>query len=412
MRNTLLQCSLVALLGLVSLQAAQAGDLSIESWRVDDQDLWEKEIIPAFEKSNPTIKVKFSPTAPTEYNASLNTRLTGGTAGDLITCRPFDVSLELFNKKQLADLSSLEGMKNYNDVAKSAWSTDDGKATFCMPIASVIHGFLYNTEIFDKLGLKAPTTEEEFFKVLETIKTKGEGVTPIALGTNDGWEMHQVVYTSIGPNYWKGEEGRKALIAKTAKLTDPQFAAPYEQMAKWAPYMGEGYKAQTYGDSQNLFSLGKAAIYPAGSWDIAFFNKDGEVKMGAFKPPVAKAGDQCYISDHNDMAMGLNPASKNQEDAKTFLNWLASKEFAELYANKVTGFFPLSNHDIKIEDPIAAEMVSWRKDCKPTIRLNAQILNRGKDDLETAFWNAGQAVVNGTAKPAEAAAKVQVILEK
>ncbi len=40
----------------------------------------------------------FSPTAPTEYNAALNTKLDGGTAGDLITCRPFDASLELFKK--------------------------------------------------------------------------------------------------------------------------------------------------------------------------------------------------------------------------------------------------------------------------------------------------------------------------
>lgn len=406
-----LKLTAVALLVATGLQVAQAGELTIESWRVDDKDLWEKEVIPAFNKANPDITVKFAPTAPTEYNASLNTRLAGGTAGDLITCRPFDVSLELFNKGFLSDIKGLEGMANFSDVAKSAWQTDDGSASFCMPMASVIHGFFYNQDIFAELGLSVPETEADFFAALDKIKASGK-YTPIALGTNDGWETHQIVYTGIGPNYWKGEEGRKALIGKTAKLTDPQFAAPYAQMAKWQPYLSEGYQSQTYGDSQNLFSLGRAAIYPAGSWDIAYFKTNAEFKMGAFKPPVANKGDTCYISDHTDIGMGINPASKNKADAEKFLNWLASKEFAELYTNKVTGFFSLTKHDIKIEDPVAAEMISWRNSCKSTIRLNAQVLNRGKDDLETTFWNAGQGVINGTMKPEEATAKLQGMLDK
>src|SRR5207245_1199655 len=72
--------------------------LTIESWRNDDADIWNNQIIPAFEKQHPDIKVTFNATAPTEYNAALNSRLEGGTAGDLITCRPFDASLDLFNK--------------------------------------------------------------------------------------------------------------------------------------------------------------------------------------------------------------------------------------------------------------------------------------------------------------------------
>ena len=50
-------------------------------------------------------------------------------------------------------------------------------------------------------------------------------------------------------------------------------------------------QAQTYPDSQNLFTLGRAAIYPAGSWEISGFNTQAQFKMGAFPPPVAAAGD-------------------------------------------------------------------------------------------------------------------------
>ena len=64
--------------------------ISIESWRTDDQAIWDDEIIPAFQAEHPNINVEFLPTPPADYNAALSTRLQGGTAGDLITCRPFD----------------------------------------------------------------------------------------------------------------------------------------------------------------------------------------------------------------------------------------------------------------------------------------------------------------------------------
>ena len=139
-------------LGSSGLALAQDKTITIESWRNDDLAIWQEKLIPAFEK-NPGIKVVFSPSAPTEYNAALNAKLDAGSAGDLITCRPFDASLDLYNKGHLADLTALAGMENFSDVAKSAWQTDDGKATFCVPMASVIHGFIYNKDAFDKLGI-------------------------------------------------------------------------------------------------------------------------------------------------------------------------------------------------------------------------------------------------------------------
>ena len=73
--------------------------------------------------------------------------------------------------------------------------------------------------------------------------------------------------------------------------------------------LGDGFEAQTYPDSQNLFTLGRAAIYPTGSWEIGVFNPQVSFTMGAFPPPVPNAGDTCYISDHTDIAIGMNAAT-------------------------------------------------------------------------------------------------------
>jgi raffinose/stachyose/melibiose transport system substrate-binding protein len=380
--------------------------LTIESWRNDDANIWNEQIIPAFEAEHPDIDVVFNPTAPTEYNAALNSRLEGGTAGDLITCRPFDASLDLYNKDYLAPLNDLSGMENFSDVAKSAWTTDDASVTFCVPMASVIHGFIYNKDIFEELGLTPPTTVEEFHAVLDKIKEDGQYV-PLDLGTADQWEAATMGFQNIGPTYWKGEEGRKAIIEGSAKFTDQPYVDTWTELASWAPYMGDGYQAQKYPDSQNLFTLGRAAIYPAGSWDITTFETQGDFEFGAFPPPVATAGDTCYISDHTDIGIGLNAKSPNQEAAKTFLSWVASPEFAKIYANALPGFYPLSNTPVEIEDPVAQEFVSWREKCEETIRNSYQILSRGTPNLENELWNVTAQVMNGTMEPQAAAEQVQ-----
>ena len=404
-RRNLMPLAALLLAG-TSLASANAAELVIESWRNDDLPIWQEKIIPAFEAKHPDIKLKFQPTAPKEYNSALNAKLDGGTAGDIITCRPFDASLQLFERGKLEDLSGMPELKSYPDFALAAWSTDDGKSTFCIPVASVIHGFMYNKDIFKELGLEPPATEEEFYAVLDKIKENGSYV-PLALGTVDQWEAATMGYSNIGPTYWKGEDGRKAVIEGTAKLTDAPYVQPFEEIARWKPYLGDGFEAQSYPDSQNLFTLGRAAIYPTGSWEISGFSKDAGFELGAFKPPVQNAGDKCYITDHVDLGIGINAASPNKEAAKAFVEWVGSQEFAELYSNALPGFFSLSKEPITLESPLAKEFVAWRGECDATIRLPYQILSRGTPNLENDLWVVSANVINGTQTPQDAAAQLQ-----
>ncbi len=133
--------------------------------------------------------------------------------------------------------------------------------------------------------------------------------------------------------------------------------------------------------------------------------------MGAFPPPVVNAGDDCYISDHTDIALGMNAKTKNPEAAKAFLEWVGSAEFATLYANALPGFFSLNSAPVTMEDPLAQEFVSWRAKCKPTIRSTYQILSRGTPNLENETWNASANVIKGTETPEAAAARLQAGLD-
>lgn len=122
---------------------------------------------------------------------------------------------------------------------------------------------------------------------------------------------------------------------------------------------------------------------------------------------MQNAGDECYISDHTDIGIGMNAKTANPEAARTFLNWVGSAEFATLYANSLPGFFSLSNETVEMEDPLAKEFVSWRASCKSTIRPAHQILSRGTPNLWNEMWNVSANVLRGSQTPEEGAKTLQ-----
>jgi raffinose/stachyose/melibiose transport system substrate-binding protein len=185
--------------------------------------------------------------------------------------------------------------------------------------------------------------------------------------------------------------------------------AAFEALAKWKPYLAPGYQALAYPDAQNLFAQGRGAIYPAGSWDIGVFHQmNRKLDFGAFKPYTFEGKSEPIIDDHPDIALGLNAASKNQEAARTFLSWVASEEFAQVYANALPGFFPLANVNYTLSDPVAQEFANWRKEGAASFRCSYQILSRNANpNNENDLWNACAQVLNGTMTPQQAADFVQ-----
>ncbi|HEH9406525.1 TPA: carbohydrate ABC transporter substrate-binding protein [Aeromonas bestiarum] len=394
----------IGALSLLLCGQLMASELVIESWRIDDKALWEQKIIPAFEAAHPGIQVKFNGVQNVDYMPTLWASLKDGKAGDLITCRPFDDSLALFKAGHLAELTEMSGMENFPSFAQSPWQTDSGAQTFCVPMASVIHGFFYNKKIFSELGLTVPQTRDAFFAVLDKVKADGRYV-PLAMSGSESWVSSELGFQNIGPNYWKGEDGRLALIGGQERLDNPQYVKVFEELARWRPYLGEGGESRDYAVTNELFTSGKAAFYVAGSWEIAPFT--GKVDFGVMRPPVAKQGDGCFFTDHTDIGMGLNPASKNKEAAMAFLQWLTTPQFAELYTNSLPGFFSLSNHFFDVTNPAAKEMMEWRDQCDSTIRVATQILSRGTPKLGDELAEVSQAVLLGKMEPKAAADRLE-----
>ncbi len=401
-------------------------ELRLESWRKDDQPFWEQKILPAFHTRHPNIHVTFVAENPLDYDSRLeaklrydsllDTKLTSRKAGDLIFCRPFDGSMRLYERKQLSPLPE-DLLAAFTAQARKPWTSDDGKSTYCVPVAQVIHGVFYNKALLQQLGAQAPTTVQEFLSLLERIRARGSHV-PLALGLADMWESTQILFTGAGPNFWSGEKGRQALLNGKARFTDKAFRDAWRFMAQLKPYLPPSPHEVGNGDAQILFAKGQAVLFPSGSWDLPylrytyFSHKSKPIDFGVFRFPVRDSQQRCQVSIHPDFGIGMNAESPNKQAAMAFMQWLGTAEFAQLLTEHLSGFYPLSKHPVQVSDPVGQEMLSWRQQCDETIRLNTEKLNRVWPSLEDELWYVNVKVLDNSMSPAEAAAHIQKIHER
>ena len=134
--------------------------------------------------------------------------------------------------------------------------------------------------------------------------------------------------------------------------------------------------------------------------------------FGVFAPPPRKDQHNCYVLNHLDKGIGINTQSQHRQQAEQFIRWLSTPDFANSLANNLHGFFPLSNHLLQINNPLAKEMMSWRQQCDTTIRINSQYLNQAWPELEQALWETTARVMRKQTTPEAAAEQISRGVEK
>lgn len=391
--------------------AAEAVTLTLGSWRVDDVDAWAV-ITEAFNKDYPNITVKFDPTNPPDYNATLRTQLETGTGPDLFFVRSFATGRELFDQGYIASLKDLPGINdNFTEASRAPWSTESGEP-YAVPIIAVSHGIYYNQDIFEANGLSVPATWEDL--MADAKKLKDAGVIPFANGTKDAWDINEVVMMQLIPSNIGGFDGRMAYLNGERCFNDADMVAAFQRIKDLTPYLPAGFEATSYYDAQQLFAQGQAAMMFDGSWSTGGFEKDAtDFKWSVFYAPPP-AGKDSYVTFHVDAAIGANAATKNLEAAKTFLEWLEGPKFAELLGNELPGFFPLSKDVPQLSDPVAQTFMSFNKEAKGVdIRFVWEKLlaaPSGQVDAYTAMNNAVIAILKGEMTPQQAADSLQTAL--
>ena len=384
-----------------------AVELTMGSWRVDDVAQMEA-ILAAFNAAYPDITIKFDPTNPPDYNATLRTQLEGGTGPDLFYLRSFATSRQLFDEGFLEPLADLPGLQeNFTDAARAVWGTEEG-VSYGVPFIAVSHGIYYNEDLFAELGIAVPQTWEELLAAAQTIQDAG--YIPFANASGDAWTIAEIVFMNLAPTFIGGYEGRMAYLNGERCFNDENAVAAFQAVADIAPFFPEGQQALTYYDSQQLFLQGQAAMWLGGSWDIPFFEGEApEFAWSVFGIPAPAGQDQRYVTFHLDAGMGLNAAAspEKKEAAKKFLEWMTTEEFAGLLAGQLPGFFPIRTVAPAVENPHAAAFLALNEGAGLDVRWAWEKLLDGAPDGYTLMQDNSIAVLNGEMTAQEAADALQ-----
>ncbi len=378
--------------------------LEVWSWRTEDVDAYEK-IFDAYEAEHEGVTVEFKPYVNTEYDTILSTGLSAEGGPDVAQLRAYGGLQPLCEAGRLVELEaeSVDTSGISDDVLEGARCESDG-GLYGVPFASQALVVYYNKAIFEENGLEEPKTWDELMEIGSTLQDAG--VTPYAVTGKDNWVLPMLHDLFAAPRYG-GPEFEQAVQAGEKDFTDPDYVASIETLDEITPYFPEDVVGVDYATAQTLFTSEKAAMYPGGSFELAFFQKQNpDLDMGVFSvpPPPGAVVDQSLTPGWVDASFGVNSQSPDKEEALELVTWMGSQEFGQMVADELKQMNPVEG--VTPSDPLLQEMSQLSND-SPTPYLLLVDFRYGEPTGSDLMAAGLQSMLLGDSDPAAVSADLQ-----
>jgi ABC-type glycerol-3-phosphate transport system substrate-binding protein len=304
-------------------------ELVMYSWRPEDKEAYAK-FISEFEKKHSNIKVKFKPFKSTEYNTILTNSLTSGTGVDIVQLRPYSGAESIADAGYLLPIDDVKGVSDIPKAYLDAARGSDQKV-YGVPLSINSAVIFYNKKLFEENGLQAPQTWEELLQVSQAFQQKG--IVPIAQAGKAAYLL-SIAHSVIGPGAYGGNEYVEKLLTGEVNFNDAAFKESVKRMQELAPFFPPDFIGIDDKDAQALFYTGKAAMYINGSYRLETFEKQNPGMPIDIVPALAKEkGGENPMINWVDGSYGITKSTKHPEEAKLFIEFLASKEFGQMFSD-------------------------------------------------------------------------------
>lgn len=366
-----------------------------------------QDMISAFEKQNPNVKVDYEIAAYDDYFTKLQTMIAGGKAPDV-----FELNYENFvsyaSKGALADLSKyIEEDKDFdpsklNQEAYKAYQYEGKQYGMVESFSNVVT--FYNKDLFDKAKVDYPTAEwtwEDELAAAQKLTNKDEKIW----GTYAPIQFHEF-YKVIAQNGGSvfNEDKSEVTIDSPENAEALQYMVDKVNKYKVTPSVGD-----LSGQSpEDLFKNGQIGILHTGIWMLSAF------KDAPFKWDIAlEAGNTQKAHHFFANGLAVSKDSDAQNAAYKFARFMsASDEAAEIRIASSWELPAITNEEIlkpylEQTPPESREVIFEALD---TLVLPPVIEDWSKmSDLITKEL---ENVVNGKKSPEEALKVMQGELEK
>lgn len=357
-------------------------ELLMYSWRPEDREAYEN-FIKEFEDQNPGIKVTFKPYKSTEYGTILTNALTAGQGPDIIQLRPYDGAVSIIDADYIVPLDDVKGISDISDEYLTAAKGSDGNV-YGVPLSLNAGVIFYNKDVFEEHGFDLPTSWDELLTVAEEMKAKD--IVPIAQAGKASYLL-SLTHSVIGATTY-GHQYTEDLLSGKADLTDARFVKSVERMNQLKDLFPKDFIALEDKDTQAMFYTGQAAMYINGSYRLETFeNTNPDMNIGILPSFANENGGETPLVTWVDGSFGVVKASKHQEEAKKFMEFLASKEFGQMFSDELARISAIPGVEPKHD--LVREMTELA-DNNPIPYLMLVYLGGGSPTTKTTFENALQ----------------------
>ena len=365
-----------------------ATEIYFLNFKPEVAEIYENEIVPAFEAENPGYKLKVVTAASGTYEQTLNSEVAKSNPPVI-----FQVNgpVGLNNQKAMAaDLSSTNFYKILAD--KSMALKLDGKVS-AIPYAVEGYGIIYNASIMAKYfalpnkNTKVNSMDEinnfaTLKAVVEDMQANKDALgikgvfasTSMAAGNQWRWQTH-TVNVPLYKEFLDDAPNANPLATGLAQDTITfKYSDNYKNIMDL--YTNNSLTAKTLLGSKTVdesmaeFALGQCAMVQNGNWAAGQILGVAGNKVAAddikFLPIYTGiAGEENFglcIGTENYLCINKNASPEAQKGADVFLTWLFSsatgKNLVSTKLNFITPFNTFSDNDLPA-DPLSKEVSKW-----------------------------------------------------
>lgn len=369
------------------------------------QLVWEK-ITAAYQKAQPNVKLSVTTfpegASPDEVYQWIQTRQASRKVPTLVNSTADNVTAPQENTGTAPWVAIDSYLAEVNPYTGNIWKDDQDyplirwrsamsgrKYIYGMTPTKYKAAWMYNKSIFEKVGVKEPTTWSEWFAVND--KIKAAGFTPMSVfGAAFIWShLTWILFGALGAKSWQELAGpgqdfptyeRKLEWAICGKWKQdvPWVREGYAAMKKLASYCPEGFMGMNPTQTTEMFMQGKSAMQYADQGQLRVIDaarKDGTIDfdVDAFPTPAPDGGVFSkevmdgvgpIADDGENYGAWVASAANVREDksenavkmAVDFMRFLTTPEIQNIYVEDLLNL-PV-NPNVKPKDP---RIASWMK---------------------------------------------------
>lgn len=302
------------------------------------------EAIREFEEANPQIKIESEWMPNFDYYDKYKIALTGDQAPDIVKIDHVFVQSLGYNN-QVFDLAEFGADKIKDQFIKSTWDANMYKKhIYALPFDANTLALMYNKDILDKAGVKAPTTLDELIESSQAVSALGEqGVYGYTIPFDPG----KSGFLSFQFTSWIARNGGSILNDDWSKATlnTPEVIHALKQVKS----LIDTKAAPANSFMENEFYAGKIGMLEMGPWHVpTITNPDAPANFGIVPVVSLKEGVDTY-APLGLYSLAIAKQSKHPEEAYKFIEFLATHEKMQVAYSKATNLMPTLKEAYKDE---------------------------------------------------------------